>query len=72
MVDGVGPREEIIAKCEDILNNKKLEGLDPEVREVCQNAITRMVFELRTEVANIKRNVSLFEDYREDRQAKRP
>ena len=72
MFDGVGPREEIIAKCEDILNNKKLESLNPEVREVCENAITRMVFELRAEVATIKRNVSLFEDYREDRQAKRP
>ena len=72
MFDGVGPRKAIIAKCEDILKNKKLESLDPEVREVCENAITRMCFELRTEVANIERNVSLFEDYREGTHTNRP
>lgn len=72
MFDGVGPRKEIIAKCEDILKNKKLEALDPEIREICENAITRMTFELRTEVANIERNISFLDDYREDRQTRRP
>ena len=72
MYNGIEDRKAIIAKCEDILKNKRLESLDPEVKEVCENAITRMTFELRSEVATIERNVSLFEDYRDGRHTNRP
>ncbi len=66
-MDGVKEREELVLKAENIIKEGKLASLDKETRELCENALRRMSFELRAEASTIKRNISFLEDYRSTR-----
>ena len=71
-MDGVKERQDLVNKIKKIVEEGKLNSLDDDTKEIVTNALFRMSNELEHEAANIARNISFLNDYREARAAKRP